>query len=109
GGGEEGGIEAWLRLGEAMGVGREEMVSHRRLLPGVRFAVDAYVEFCRSRPWLGAGGASLPELFAPLIGKGRLAAILRLYRGRSRGVRLPVEPTWSSVVPDRGSRPWRRR
>ena len=78
-GGEEGGIEAWLRLGEAMGVGREEMVSHRRLLPGVRFAVDAYVEFCRSRPWLEAVAASLTELFAPLIVKERLAAILSHY------------------------------
>ena len=78
-GGEEGGIEAWLRLGEAMGVGREEMLSHRLLLPGARFAVDAYVEFCRSRGWLEAVAASLTELFAPLIVKERLAAILSHY------------------------------
>src|SRR5262249_51522464 len=38
----EGGIEAWLRLGEAAGLTREEIRDHRHLVPGVRFAVDAY-------------------------------------------------------------------
>ena len=78
--GEEGGIEAWLRLGEAMGVKREDLVSQRFLLPGVRFAVDAYVGFCRVRPWLEAVAASLTEMFAPLIVKERLAAILGYYK-----------------------------
>jgi pyrroloquinoline-quinone synthase len=78
--GEEGGIEAWLRLGEAMGVPRAELLDQRHLLPGVRFAVDAYVEFCRSRPWLEAVAASLTELFAPLIVRERLAAMLSHYR-----------------------------
>jgi pyrroloquinoline-quinone synthase len=78
--GEAGGIEAWLRLAEAMGVPRTELVAQRRLLPGVRFAVDAYVQFCRSRPWLEAVAASLTELFAPLIVKERLAAMLSHYR-----------------------------
>jgi pyrroloquinoline-quinone synthase len=77
---EEGGIEAWLRLAEAMGVARTELVAQRRLLPGVRFAVDAYVQFCRSQPWLEAVAASLTELFAPLIVKERLAAMLSHYR-----------------------------
>ena len=77
--GEEGGIEAWLRLGEAMGVGRDALRSQRLLLPGVRFAVDAYVNFCRFKPWLEAVASSLTELFAPLIVKERLAAILGHY------------------------------
>lgn len=77
--GEEGGIEAWLRLGEAMGVERAELVNQRLLLPGVRFAVDAYVNACRSKPWLEAVASSLTELFAPLIVKERLAAILSHY------------------------------
>src|SRR3989449_5561974 len=51
-----------------------------RLLPGVRFAVDAYVSFCRSQPWLEAVAASLTELFAPLIVQERLAAILSPYQ-----------------------------
>jgi len=31
-----GGIESWLRLGEALGVGRDELESERRVLPAVR-------------------------------------------------------------------------
>src|ERR1051325_7560652 len=37
GAGDEGGIEKWLRLGEAVGLAREEMLEQKRLLPGVRF------------------------------------------------------------------------
>jgi len=69
----EGGIEAWLRLGEAVGLVREELVSLRHVLPGVRFAVDAYVNFARRAPWQEAVCASLTELFAPEIHKERLA------------------------------------
>ena len=49
--GEEGGIEAWLSLGEACGLDREEITSLVRVLPGVRFAVDAYVNFVRNASW----------------------------------------------------------
>lgn len=75
----DGGLEAWLRLGEAMGVERAVLLSGRWLLPGVRFAVDAYVTFCRTRPWLEAVAASLTELFAPAIVGERLSAILTHY------------------------------
>jgi pyrroloquinoline-quinone synthase len=71
--GREGGIEAWLRLGEAVGLAREALVSLRQVLPGVRFAVDAYVNFARRAPWQEAVCASLTELFAPDIHKERLA------------------------------------
>lgn len=70
---DEGGIEAWIRLGLATGLCREEIVDLRHVLPGVRFAVDAYVNFCRQRPWQEAVCASLTELFAPSIHKQRLA------------------------------------
>src|SRR3954447_1307253 len=46
----EGGIEAWLRLGEATGLSRDELLSERHVLPGVRFAVDAYVHLARTKP-----------------------------------------------------------
>ncbi len=71
--GDEGGIEAWLTLAAAVGLDREEVSSFRRVLPGVRFAVDAYVNFARSRPWQEAVCSSLTELFAPEIHKERLA------------------------------------
>jgi pyrroloquinoline-quinone synthase len=74
-----GGIESWLRLGEALGVAREELQSERCVLPGVRYAVDAYVTFCRSRPWIEAVAASLTELFGPSAIAVRLEALERHY------------------------------
>jgi pyrroloquinoline-quinone synthase len=70
---DEGGIETWIRLGLAVGLTREEIVDQRHVLPGVRFAVDAYVNFARRSPWQEAVCASLTELFAPEIHKQRLA------------------------------------
>jgi pyrroloquinoline-quinone synthase len=71
--GDPGGIEAWIRLGLATGLTREEIVDQRHVLPGVRFAVDAYVNFARRVPWQEAVCSSLTELFAPEIHKQRLA------------------------------------
>ncbi|KDP84273.1 pyrroloquinoline-quinone synthase PqqC [Cupriavidus basilensis] len=70
---EPGGIEAWSRLGEAVGLTREALWSQRLVLPGVRFAVDAYVNFARRAPWQEAVCSSLTEMFAPAIHKERLA------------------------------------
>ncbi len=75
----EGGNEAWIRLGEACGLSREEMLSEQHVLPGVRFAVDAYVHFARTRPWQEAVCASLTELFAPGAHQARLEAFPRHY------------------------------
>ena len=75
----QGGIEAWLRLGEACGLTREEISDHRHLVPGVRFAVDAYVTFARTRPWVEAVASSLTELFAPDLMAERLAAFEQHY------------------------------
>jgi pyrroloquinoline-quinone synthase len=69
----EGGIEAWLRLGEAVGLERAALWEHRQVVPGVRFAVDAYVNFARRAPWQEAVCSSLTEMFAPQIHKDRLA------------------------------------
>ncbi len=70
--GEEGGIEAWLRLGEACGLERENILSLDHVLPGVKFAVDAYINFARSASWKEAACSSLTELFAPEIHQKRL-------------------------------------
>jgi pyrroloquinoline-quinone synthase len=70
---DEGGIEAWIRLGIAVGLTREEVTDLRHVVPGVRFAVDAYVNFARRAPWQEAVCSSLTELFAPEIHKTRLA------------------------------------
>jgi pyrroloquinoline-quinone synthase len=78
--GDEGGIGAWLRLGEACGLKREEMLDTRHVIPGVRFAVDAYVNFARTEPWPIAVASSLTELFAPNLMAKRLEAFQRFYR-----------------------------
>lgn len=70
--GSEGGIEAWLALAEAVGLSREQVLSLEHVAPGVRFAVDAYVNFARKAPWQEAVCSSLTELFAPTIHQKRL-------------------------------------
>jgi pyrroloquinoline-quinone synthase len=78
-GDDPGGIESWLRLAEAVGLTRETTESLSEVLPGVRFAVDAYVNFARRAPWPEAVCSSLTELFAPEIHKQRLANWPRHY------------------------------
>jgi pyrroloquinoline-quinone synthase len=75
----EGGIEAWLRLGEACRLSRNELLEDRHLQPGVRFAVDAYVNFARMQPWPVAIASSLTELFAPDLMAARLAGFEKFY------------------------------
>lgn len=76
----EGGIEAWLRLGEACGLSHNELLDNRHLLPGVRFAVDAYVNFAGTKPWPIAIASSLTELFAPDLMAARIEAFEKFYR-----------------------------
>jgi pyrroloquinoline-quinone synthase len=76
---DPGGIESWLRLGEALGVSREHLESERGVLPAVRYAVDAYVTFARRRPWVEAVASSLTELFGPAAIRVRLEALERHY------------------------------
>jgi len=70
--GDEGGIKKWLRLGEALGLTSEEMLQFSHLLPGVRFAMDAYVTFARNKPWIEAVASSLTELFVPSLMEKRI-------------------------------------
>jgi pyrroloquinoline-quinone synthase len=72
-GDDPGGIDSWLRLAEAVGLERDRVEKLVDVLPGVRFAVDAYVNFARRAPWQEAVCSSLTELFAPEIHKQRLA------------------------------------
>jgi pyrroloquinoline-quinone synthase len=76
---EAGGIEAWARLGDAVGIDRGALWSFEHVVPGVRFAVDAYVNFARRAPWQEAVCSSLTEMFAPQIHRDRLAGWPSLY------------------------------
>src|SRR5208282_4052752 len=99
---DPGGIDSWLRLAEAVGLSRDATESLQQVLPGVRFAVDAYVNFARRAPWQEAVCSSLTELFAPEIHKQRLAnwpadypwidqGGLQYFRGRVVQARRDVE------------------
>jgi pyrroloquinoline-quinone synthase len=76
----QGGLEGWLALAEAVGLTREEVLDERHVQPGVRFAADAYLAFCRTRPWIEAVAASLTELFVPNLMQERIAAFERHYK-----------------------------
>jgi pyrroloquinoline-quinone synthase len=99
---DAGGIEAWLRLAEAVGLTRAGVLALDHVAPAVRFAVDAYVNFARRAPWQEAVCSSLTELFAPEIHKQRLATWpehypwidadgLGYFRGRISQARRDVE------------------
>lgn len=77
--GGQGGLEDWLVLSEAVGLTRAEVLDERHVVPGVRFAVDAYVRFCLTRPWTEGAGAALTELFSPDLMAARIAAWRRHY------------------------------
>jgi pyrroloquinoline-quinone synthase len=70
----EGGLELWLRLADGVGLDRQEVKSCAGVLPGVRFACDAYVELVRERSLVEAVASSLTEFFAPDLLAQRVAA-----------------------------------
>ncbi len=75
----EGGLAMWLRLAAGVGLDPAHVESCRAVLPGVRFACDAYVEFVRERSLLEAVASSLTEFFAPDLMSRRIAAWERHY------------------------------
>ena len=75
----EGGIARWLILAEGVGLDRDYVASCEGVLPGTRFACDAYVHFVREKSLLEAVASSLTELFAPNLHQTRIAALLEHY------------------------------
>ena len=78
-GDSEGGIRKWYKLSEAAGLDVADVASLRYVLPGVRFAVDAYLHLCASRPLTDAVASSLTELFAPTLMADRIVVLEKLY------------------------------
>ncbi len=78
-GDDEGGIERWLRLTDALGMPRDYVLSTKGILPGTRFAVEAYLHFVRERSVLEGIASSLTELFAGGIHSERIAGMLANY------------------------------
>jgi pyrroloquinoline-quinone synthase len=84
--GTPGGIEKWLRLVEATGLSREQAIRGEGILPATRFAVDAYVDFVRSRTHLEAVASSLTELFSKDLITLRVDRLREHYRWLSSGL-----------------------
>jgi len=72
--GDDGGLVRWQLLGDAVGLDRAELIAYKGLLPGVRFACDAYVHFVRDSSLVEAVASSLTEFFAPDLMVKRIAA-----------------------------------
>jgi len=77
--GSEGGIERWLKLTEGLGLDSAYVESTEGILPATRFAVEAYVHFCRDKTPLEAVASSLTELFSPQIISERIEGMLKSY------------------------------
>jgi pyrroloquinoline-quinone synthase len=77
---DEGGLELWLRLAEAVGLDRGEVLSLSHVLPGVRRACDAYVDFVGSHDLLESVAASLTELRSGELLAARADAFEKHYR-----------------------------
>ena len=80
----DGGIARWLKLTDGLGLDRDYVTSLRGLLPGTRFAVEAYVRFVREKTLLEAIASSLTEMFSPVIIGERMAGMLANYDFISR-------------------------
>ncbi|HXJ82547.1 MAG TPA: pyrroloquinoline-quinone synthase PqqC [Candidatus Methylomirabilis sp.] len=107
--GEGEGLELWLRLAEGVGLDREEVRSCRSVLPGVRFACDAYVTLVAERSLVEAVASSLTEFFAPDLMSRRVLAweqyypwvskeMLAYFRGRVPRARRDSEEAIDFVV-----------
>lgn len=75
----DGGIARWLKLTDGLGLDRDYVTSLAGLLPGTRFAVEAYVHFVREKSLLEAVASSLTEMFSPQIIGERVEGMLKNY------------------------------
>ncbi|HWP60767.1 MAG TPA: iron-containing redox enzyme family protein [Candidatus Acidoferrales bacterium] len=53
--------ELWLRLGEGLGIPREEMEDFRDLCPEYRLLVDSWLNYAREHSWLEGAAMSFDE------------------------------------------------
>jgi pyrroloquinoline quinone biosynthesis protein D len=76
---DQGGIARWLALTDGLGIDRNYVVSAQGILPATKFAVDAYVNFVRTKPMVEAIASSLTEMFAPATIGERMKGMLANY------------------------------
>jgi pyrroloquinoline quinone biosynthesis protein D len=76
---DKGGIARWIALTDGLGIDRNLVTSGKAILPATRFAVDAYVNFVRTKPMLEAIASSLTEMFSPQTIGERVSGMLANY------------------------------
>jgi coenzyme PQQ biosynthesis protein C len=81
-----GGVEKWLKLVEATGLPREQALQGNGILPATQYAVEAYVQFVRSRSHLEAVASSLTELFSGKLIALRMDALREHYPWLASGL-----------------------
>lgn len=84
--GRPGGIEKWIKLAEATGLERERVVGEGEVLPGVKYAVDAYLRLASERSFVEAVASSLTELFSGTLIALRMDALRKHYPWLSGGL-----------------------
>lgn len=105
----EGGLALWLRLAEGVGLARADVEGLGQVLPGVKFACDAYVTLVRERSLVEAVASSLTEFFAPDLMSRRILAwekhypwvdgeMLAYFRSRVPRARVDSEEALAFVV-----------
>ncbi len=81
-----GGIEKWLQLAEATGVDRGRVLSGCEILPGVRYAAEAYLRLVERGSMLEAVASSLTEMFSPTLIALRVDRLRRHYPWLAHGL-----------------------
>jgi len=76
---DPGGIEKWLKLAEAAGLQQDRVRCGKEVLPGVRYAVDAYLQLVSDKSFLEAVASSLTELFSRDLISLRVERLCRHY------------------------------
>ncbi|PPR27472.1 MAG: Pyrroloquinoline-quinone synthase [Alphaproteobacteria bacterium MarineAlpha9_Bin4] len=74
-----GGIKRYLQLCETLKLDLSYVKSCEGILPGTRFAVDAYVNFVQEKSLLEGIASSLTEIYAPAIHQERISGLSKHY------------------------------
>lgn len=75
----DGALSEWLLLTRSLGLSDEDVTQGRFLLPGTKFACDAYLQFCKDATWQEGMCSSMTHLFAGDIHSRRIANWPTLY------------------------------
>ena len=74
-----GALTEWLLLTDSLDLERKEVMNGTYLLPGTKFACDAYLHFCKEMSWQDGMCSSMTHLFAGDIHKMRIRNWPTLY------------------------------